>query len=165
MKEYDIGDKLKQSIPKLLAMADEMCTNNISRNCMFILTEIKDSNDNFFKQRQANIKTNNKKTPVTFDEILLQLKNIYAHIYDLNIEVYNANKNTTIIDIRYYPKSSLDESFRTSVINNLPMLHCKIATPPWLENKNKKFNINWQHQTILYRLCMFIARMKLKLNP
>ncbi len=48
-------------------------------------------------------------------------------------------------DIRYYLKSSLEEHYREQVIHHPPMIHSKVANPPWLSEKKEKFDINWEH--------------------
>ncbi|MBN8851371.1 MAG: hypothetical protein J0H07_05890 [Sphingobacteriales bacterium] len=42
-------------------------------------------------------------------------------------------------------KSSLDNDYRKKVFNDPPMLHLKVAIPPWATDKKEKFNINWEH--------------------
>ncbi|BAV08065.1 hypothetical protein FLA_4098 [Filimonas lacunae] len=43
------------------------------------------------------------------------------------------------------------------------MYHCKVAMP-WVDDKKKKFNINWQHYEMLIKWRMFWERLKLKVN-
>ncbi|MGF2414530.1 MAG: hypothetical protein ACQUYJ_19500, partial [Ferruginibacter sp.] len=87
-------------------------------------------------------------------DIIPLLNGLYKNLYDINLYIYKAKKDFTIIDIRYYLKSSLDENYKAQVLENPPMLHCKISTPYWLTNKEEKFDINWEHH---------IARNKWKL--
>lgn len=164
MTQKSIEHELKDAIPKLLMLADELCTNKISRNCTFIVTEIIDNEYNFFKQRQLNKKLNDKKTALTFSEILPVIQKLYPNLYDINLQVYKARKNNTVIDIRYYPKSSLDNTFRTIVINNPPMIHCKVPIPPWLDDKGEKFDVNWEHHTLLNHWRMLLSRLKSRLT-
>ena len=70
----------------------------------------------------------------------------------------------TIIDIRYYPKSSLNEDFRLTVINNSPMLHCKVAIPPWLAEEKSKFNVNWKHYPLFNKWKSILALWRLRFD-
>lgn len=42
------------------------------------------------------------------------------------------------------------------------MLHCKVATLPWLTEQKEKFDINWEHKQWLIYWKLFWARQKLK---
>jgi len=88
-------------------------------------------------------KENDLKIPLTLQQQMPTLQEPYENFYDINLHIYRATKNLTIIDIRYYPKSSLDKEYRQKVIPNEPMFHYKTATPPWLSGKKIKFDINW----------------------
>ena len=70
---------------------------------------------------------------------MTKLKDIYDSIYDINLYVYKCEEHRTIIDIRYYPKSKLDADFFKTVINNPPMLHCKISIPPYVKKDKIKY--------------------------
>ena len=97
---------------------------------------------------------------MTLAELMPALQNLYEDFYDINLEVYKANKEVTIIDILYYPKSSLDPEYRQTVLHNPPMFHLKVSRPPWLGDKKKKFDINWEHKPWLIRWKLFWARQK-----
>ncbi len=154
--------EIEGAVPKLLEMARELTWNKIPDNCKFILTEIKDSQENFHVQRQLLKKENDKKVPLTLQELMPALQNLYDNLYDINLHIYRATKNVTIIDVRYYPKSSLDQEYRLKVLGNTPMLHCKVAMPPWLSDKKEKFDINWEHKQWLINWRLIWAGRKLK---
>lgn len=154
--------EIKEAVPKLLDLARELAWNKISDNCKFIMTEIKGSERNFHVQRVLRKKENDKKVPVTFLEIMPSLQNLYDNLYDINLHIYRADKYLTVVDFRYYPKSSLNQDYRQSVLDKPPMLHFKIATPPWLMDKKQKFDINWEHKQWLINWKLFWARQKLK---
>ncbi|HEV7329989.1 MAG TPA: hypothetical protein VGN63_03020 [Flavisolibacter sp.] len=146
MTKDTLQKEIEEAVPKMLDLARDLSWNKISNNCKFILTEIKDSQENFHIQRVLRKRENDKKVPVTFQEIMSQLQNLYDNLYDINLHLYRAKKRLTIVDIRYYPKSSLAPDYRQKVIHNPPMLHCKVAQPPWLSDKKEKFDINWEHK-------------------
>ena len=157
-------DNIKESIEeasyRLLDMARELSWNNISTNVKFIISEIKDSNENFFKQRQLIKKENDKKKAISLQELIPAILDIYEDLYDINLHVYRSTKELTIIDFRYYLKSSLNEDYKLEVMGNSPMLHCKISMPPWLSDKKKKFDINWEHNTGWNKWRLFWSKMR-----
>ena len=73
-----------------------------------------------------------------------ELMLLYDDLYDVNLYIYKALKDKTIIDIRYFLKSSLDKDYLEKVKDKKPMLHCKIVQPPYIHYKSKeKFDVNW----------------------
>lgn len=148
-------------IPALLDMARRLTSSTIADECLFILTEINESELNFHQQRALRKKENDKKVPVFLPQLLPLLYEKYGNLYDINLYIYRVYKHHTVIDIRYYPKSSLDTAQQKIVVHNPPMLHCKIARPPWLTDENAKFDINWEHRPFLIRWNLFWARRRL----
>nr|WP_294788027.1 hypothetical protein [uncultured Flavobacterium sp.] len=143
----NIDDEIQKLTIQLLELAAVTCWNDISKNLVFILSNISEvKGDDFFKQRINRNKINNSKTPKSFNEAITDLKEIYDSIYDINLYVYKAEKDRTIIDIRYFLKSKLDPDFLKTVIDNPPMHHCKISIPTYFRDKNEKFDINWEHE-------------------
>lgn len=162
MTKHTLQKETEEAVPKLLDLARELSWNKISDNCRFILTEIKDSQENFHVQRVLRKRENDRKVPMTLVELMPTLQNLYDDFYDINLHIYRATKSMTIIDFRYYPKSSLDQDYRQRVLHNPPMLHCKVAQPPWLTDKEEKFDINWEHKQWLINWKLFWALRKLK---
>lgn len=155
MTKDTLQKEIEEAIPKLLDIARELSWNKISDNYKFILSEIKDNKENYHVQRVLIKKENDKKVPVTFSEIIGALQNLYDNLYDINLHIYKADKHLTVVDIRCYPKSSLDPFYRQKAINNPPTLHCKVAQPPWLTDKKGKFDINWEHKQWLIKWKLF----------
>ena len=144
MTKDSLQKEIEEAVPKLLHLARELTWNYISDNCEFILTEIKNGQENFHVERQLINGENDKKIPLPFQEIIRTLENLYDNLFDINLYIYEAKKNATIIDIRYYLKSSLDKDYMQKVITNHPMLHCKVSMPRWLSDNKEKFDINWE---------------------
>ncbi len=138
--------EISKAIPRLLDIASGLTFNQISDNCKFILTQIKNSEENAHVQRMQRKIENDKKVPVELYKIMPELLKIYADLYDINLFIYRSTEDLTIVDIRYYSKSSLDPEYQDKVKDNPPMLHCKVAHPYWLTDKNEKFDINWEHE-------------------
>jgi hypothetical protein len=162
MTKHTLEKEIEEAVPKLLGMARELSLNKISNNCKFILSEIKDSQEKFHVQSVFRKMENDKKVPRTLAELMPTLQSLYDDLYDINLHIYRATKSMTIIDFRYYPKSSLDQDYSQRVLNNPPMLHCKVAQPPWLTDKKEKFDINWEHKQWLINWELFWTRRKIK---
>ena len=165
MTKEVLQQEISVMIPGLLQMASDLTWNKIPANCLFIHSEIrKHINRNLFKQREQETKENNKKIPVSLEALMPELLAIYDNLYDINLEIYKATKHHTIIDIRYFLKSSLDEQYRQTSMDQPPMLHAKVSIPNYLSDKKKKFDINCEHRLIQYRWRMFLARLKFKIQ-
>lgn len=158
MTPSTLEKEIKELSIELLRLAEELTWNKISGNCRFILSEIKNSNQNFDIRRKIMIKENDKKKPAILPELMPVLQELYKNIYDINLEIYKATKTMTIIDIRYYLKTSLDKDYMQTVLHNPPMLHCKVALPPGQHGKEAKFDINWQHKPWLIKWKLFWLR-------
>lgn len=161
MTSSTLQKEIEEAVPKLLDIARELTRNKISGNCKFILTKIKDSQENFHVQQLLRKRENDKKVPVLLQALMPTLQSLYDNLYDINLHIYRVTKEVTIIDIRYYPRSALDQAYRQKVLHNPPMLHCKVTTPPWLYGQKEKFDINWEHSEGLNRLRLFWMKLKL----
>lgn len=146
MTPATLPHEINKAIPQLLDLARELTLNKISDHCKFILTEIKNSEENLHIQRWQNKIENDKKTPGELRPVVQQLVDMYHDIHDINLEIYLSTEELTIIDVRYYSRLSIEPEYREKIKDNPPMLHCKVATPYWLTDKNEKFDINWPHE-------------------
>ena len=136
--------EIKKAIESLHSMTKDFAFNLISKDYVFILSNINDfKSENVYKRRLERKRINNKKKPISFDPAINELKSIYNDLYDINLYIYKSKKKYTIIEIQYFPKSSLDKDFLKTVIDNEPMLHCKVSMPQY--RSDKKFDINWEH--------------------
>lgn len=160
-----LESEITDAIPSLLEVARSLTRNKISDNYKLIFTEIRESSVNFDDNKEINKSNIYEKVPRTLVELMPTLKNNYNNFYDINLSIHKANKRLTIIDLQYYPKSSLEKVFRIKVLNTPPMLHYKVYYPPWLSDKKEKFDINWQHYKGLNwaRLLLFKLRRKPKM--
>lgn len=148
----------------LLEMARNCTKNEISNDCKYLLTEIVNSEMNLNEQRKRNKKLNDLKNPRNLNQIIPDLKVIYDNIYDLNVYVFKAESNITIIEIKYFLKSSLNKNDFEKVKNSEPMFHCKLAIPPYVTDNNMKFDINWEHGGLRHIWNMFWWRKKIAKN-
>lgn len=164
MSPENLKIEVEEATKRLLRLARESTWNKISNNCLFILSEIKNSDDNLHLERKKKIAENNQKIPVGLEELMPELLAQYNNLYDINLEIFKASKEVAIVDIRCYLKSSIDEEFRKTIIEKPPMLHCHVLPPPWLFESNKEFDINWQHRSVLTKWKLFWARQKFKLK-
>ena len=153
---------IKKALPQLLKMARDHCWNTISDHCLFILSEIKNDEEDFSDQRVARKKVYEKKVPKSFEEIMDDLKLIYDDLYDVNLYIYKALKDKTIIEICYYPKSAFDKDYFEKVKDKEPMLHCKLSLPPYRPYGSKeKFDINWGLGGLRHQWNMFWWRRRI----
>lgn len=143
-------------------MARASSFNSISDNCMFIISEIKHSDRNFFEQDRTRKTDNDKKTAKSLTDTIIELETLYQNLYDVNLYIYKAGKYSTIIEIQYYLCSSLDIEYQKISATQETMLHCKVAIPAYTSDDKKKFDINWQLGTINHRWKMFWWQWKVK---
>ena len=92
--------QIEEALSQLLAMAKELTWNDPSANCRFILSEISHTEDPFFRQRPPFKTGKQKKAPLSLEQAMSLLQQLYADLYDVNLSAYRATKSETIIDIR-----------------------------------------------------------------
>lgn len=155
MKKENLYKDISDVVQNLLKMARDSSFNSISDNCKFIISEIKHSNKNIFEQDKIRKIDNDKKIPKSLNDIIVELEKLYENLYDVNLYVYKANKYLTIIEIQYFPRSSLDLEYQKIAATQETMLHCKVAVPSYAYDNKQKFDINWQLGTINHRWKMF----------
>jgi hypothetical protein len=159
------GETLSENILKatqsLLDLAREVSWNKISDNCRYIVSEIKDSADNFMVQRRRIKAENRQKIPCTLSDIIPKLREKYDELYDINLHIDKAINGLTIIDIRYYSRLSLDTDYRAKVSMQAPMLHSKVTNPPY-RVEGKRFDINWENENLRYKWNSFLLRAQIR---
>ena len=147
---------------KLIELARNSCWNNFSNSYAYIFSEIVNDDKNFFEKRIERKKLNSKKKPLGLEQARAELDKIYPNLYDVNFYVYNATKSKTIIEIQYYPKSSLGLEYFEKVKDKEPMLHCKVSTPFYLKNENDKFDVNWELLGARYKWNVLLHRLRIR---
>lgn len=147
MNQTEFKEKIIELLSSLDGLVERCCSNSISKNQYFILTEINiHPEGNLHELRLREIESNNKKESFSLEEAISQLFVLYSNLYDINLTVFHALKKSTIIEIRYVLKSHLDESHPCRVSNIEPMYHARLTTPFYLKERDEKFDVNWQHQ-------------------
>lgn len=162
MKKESLHKEIANAVQSLLQLARDASFNTISDNCNYILSEIKNGDKNFFDQNKIRKTENDKKTPKPLTDIIVELESLYPNLYDVNLYVYKAGKNSTLIEISYFPRSSLNADYQKNTATREPMLHCKVAIPVYASENREQFDINWQHDTINHKWNMFWWRRKIK---
>ncbi|MGD1846341.1 MAG: hypothetical protein ACFB10_13220 [Salibacteraceae bacterium] len=138
-------DDLKEATEQLLGMARDQSWNTISNNCLYLISEIKDSNGkNFFEQRKIRKRENRHKQPKTLQAVAYELSCIYKNLYDVNLCVFKSTSRQTVVEIQIYLKCSLSKVYLEKVKANDLSLHCKVAIPPYAIDETSKFDINWE---------------------
>jgi|GEM_PF-391515 len=159
-----LARKLKDLTVSAIQLGKVNTWNEIPVNCKYILSEIRSELDfsDFHEERIYYKKENLKKKPCDLDKIVSALISFYENIYDINMQIFKVEKGLTIIDIRYFLKTSVDKDYYEVIKNEAPMFHAKLPIPPYIvDSKNEKFDINWQFNEIKYRWNMFKARKRL----
>lgn len=159
MKNENLKSDIQQAVMDLTLLVEKNCWNKLSKNHFFIISEIPNSSneqniDNWSKLEAKMRKENKYKIPITLNEAIVKLDKVYENLYDVNLYVYNAKKDKTIIEIRYYLKSHLEKDFFETIKEIPPMIHSKILNPRY-RRKSEKFDINWQFGGIKHFLQMF----------
>lgn len=162
MKKESIYKDISDSVQSLLELARDSSFNDISDNCKFVISEIKHSDKNFFEQNKIRKSINDKKIPKPLTDIIGELETLYVNLYDVNLYVYKASKYSTIIEIQYFPRSSLDIEYQKTSATQETMLHCKVSIPAYASDNKEKFDINWQLGTTNHKWKMFWWQWKTK---
>ncbi len=136
-------------------MALDASFNAISHNCTFILSEIKNTGLSTRKQNKIRKAENKTKIPKPLTEVVSELERMYEDLYDVNLQVYKAEKDSTIIEVRYFLRSSLEEEYRLKTMTTETMLHCKVSIPPYASDTKERFDINWELGTPHHKWKMF----------
>lgn len=147
-----LEEEIRKAIADLLQLARILTWNKIPDRYEVILTKIEDSGEDLRTQRKSSRQANKQKIPVPLEELMPLLRQLYDDCYDINLQIFKTTKSSTIVDVRYYPKSSLTPEYRMQVSDRPPMLHGKVALPPWSFGQTKKFDLHWERYDWLTRL-------------
>ena len=158
-KTYWLKKEIEELTKALFELVEETCWNKLSKNTFYFISEITP-----FNEEQKNIDT--KLPPFksislkSLDEIADDLFVLYPNLYDVNFYVYQSLHDKTIIQIKYFPKSSLTKGIFGNLETTPPMFHCKIKMPLYFQERRKRFDINWEHggfrhqwNLFWYKLC------------
>ena len=161
MKRENIYKDIEGATKKLLEISKELSFNNISDNCSFIISEIKGSFSpvkNYYQIRKVE---NDKKTPKSLQGIVNDIEKIYDDLYDVNLYIYKAKRDATIVEVQYFLRSSLDIEYQKDNANQETMLHCKVSLPVYVAtDRNQKFDINWELGTLDHKWRMFWFKLR-----
>jgi hypothetical protein len=145
MTRDSIESDILAGVSQLLDLAAPQVWNKLSTNCQFLLSEISNNHKNGFEEQRQIRETNDSRTPVALHELVPELQAIYDNLFDINLYIDRTTSDLTIIDIRYYAKTSLKPEYRQLVGARSPMFHCKVALPPTALYRDGKFDINWRY--------------------
>jgi hypothetical protein len=163
---------IKDASQDLLRMARDHSYNRISDNLVYIISKPEqevDQSIGFFDQYKQRKKNNDAKSTLTFDAAIKHLVEKFNDIYEIDLYVYKATHEKTIIEIGLIEKNS---DYRKAA-THVPLLHNKVCIPPYALNPDipvgepqlyKKFDINWQLNTLNHRWEMFCWVFKARRN-
>jgi hypothetical protein len=134
----------------LLRIARQLTYNCLSDNSLYIFSEILPI---VLTERERFLQLEKTQpVPQQLAAIMPQLLAHYADFYDINLFIHKAERKRTVIDIRYYAKSSLGAAQRQLAAADAPMLHGKVPIPFWASHSTLKFDINWKVYAPVSRL-------------
>jgi len=154
MKKESIEVDLSKAVKELLALAGSLTWNHIPERCLFILSEIKNSEQHPRKQFQIKVKENKSKKAQPLHQLIQELEELYPDLYDVNLYIYKATKKASIVEIQYYRRSSLSDEYKIMKVDQEPMLHSKVMLPVY-NKKDKKFDLHWQFGTFNHQWNFF----------
>lgn len=147
---------LKAETRQLLELAKSRSLYPVSENCLYITSKIENnSNENFLEVRKLRKRKNRDKKPRFLNEVVTELSHLYEDLYDLNLFIYKSSKNISLIEIQYFLKSSLDKEYHKKVGQDSPMIHSKLAIPPYVKGDKQRFNLNWELDGFKHRWKLF----------
>ena len=160
MTRDSITNDIAQAVPRLLAMARDLAWNPIAEDCLFLLTEGPCPRA-LAKPKKATPPPHTP-LPVPLHALAPALGQGYAQWHDINLFIYQATRECTIVEVRCFPRAALAEAYRQQVCARPPMLHCKVAVPPWLALAQPpvRFDINWERKPGWARWKMFWFRCR-----
>ena len=164
MTPANLVDAIDEAVPQLLKLARSLTWSSILDKCVFILSEITDEPTNTHERRHLIKRLNDAKRPQSLASLAPALHQLHGNLHDINLEIYRVTRTETVVDIRYYLRSSLSPTYRVQVANQPPMLHVKVAMPPWvgMTRPAAMFNINWERQLPRIWWWTWWARHKLR---
>lgn len=160
MLKENIFSDITRATMSLLAMARDVAFNTISENCLYIISEILDSDMDLSTIEKIRIRNNCLKTPKDLKVLIPELEELYPNLYDVNLYVYKAKRTYTVVEIQYYPRSTHSPDYQKLTELQETMLHCKVPLPNYHADHSDKFDINWQSGTLNHRWRMFWWRRK-----
>lgn len=161
MKKETFFSDLTNATFDLLKLARQYSYNSISDHCQYIISEIPKEIQDFESSRKKSNSNNKLKIPVNLHQAIAIITPLYHQLHDINLVIFKADVNLTIIDIRYFSRYSLEEEYRKEVENNPAMLHSKIAYPPY-HIDGQKMDINWTTGNLRHKWNMFKLSFKIR---
>lgn len=157
-----LGADLKVAEHRLLELARELSQKNVSDNCLYITSAIHNDHKNAFEERRYRMAENRSKRPSDLKPVLAELTRQFSDLHDINLFVYRADSDRTIIDVRYFLRSTLPAQLREQLTGQPPTLHVKVMIPPWRRGDHRSFDINWEHHPWSIHWNLFWAQVKMR---
>lgn len=157
----EIEKVISSCTESLIKLVNINCWNKISNNYRYILSyENEYEGENFYEIRKKRKLGNDRKEGFRINDIAKRLSLFSNDIYALNFYIYQSFSYKTTIEIEYRLKSSFNETFFSDIKENKSQVHCKVALPPYLKGKSKKFDVNWEHGN--FKLWWYIFSLRLR---
>lgn len=143
MTRETLHNNIENLTLRLIKLADDYCWNAISSNLTFIVSDFNEFGSDPFKIRQIRNKVNKSKKPQSLKTAIEVMIQEYDDLYDINLYIFKALKNETIIEIQYYRRSNMDPDYFQVIKDDPTIYHAKIAHPKY-RLEGEKFDVNWE---------------------
>jgi hypothetical protein len=152
---------LTQTTAALLKMAREMTWNTISDQVCYVIRKTNPGeNGNLIDNNRMRKRLLDAAPVLTPDQAVEVLRKQYPNLYLIELYVFKALQNRTIVEIALLEKDQLETNYRLSVAGNPPEWHCKVAIPPYRTDAGEKFDIHWPIGPWEFRWKMFWRKIK-----
>ena len=155
---------------QLLDMAKAHTWRKIAVQTEYVIREIDPNNDELIGYKFCKLrKQKNRKAPkFTSHQAVKIIEGIFPKIHILELSIFEAKKNKTIIEIAILKKDMLNGSQQKTSTSYPPIINCKVPFPMYAHNiltgKTDNFDINWQLGTFEYFWKTFWYKLKYKIK-
>ena len=155
--------ELTQVTAALLKMAREMTWNTISDEVRYVIRKTAGAEaGNIPAQNRERKRILDAAPELSAEQAIAILLEKYPNLYCIDLYIFRALPNRTIVEIELTEKSRLDADYRLTVSDKPPEWHAKVAIPPYRSEAKEKFDINWPVGSWESRWKMFWWKWKLR---
>lgn len=155
---------LTHTTASLLKMAREMTWNTISDDVRYVIRITNDVSEegNVLEQNRMRKRILDAAPELSIEQAATFLLEQYPNLYCIDLYIFMAFRNRTIVEIQLLEKSRLGEAYRLTVSDKPPEWHAKVLIPPYRGEAHEKFDINWPVGSWEHRWKMFWWKRKMK---
>ena len=156
-----LTDKLRIAERQLINLVSQLCWNTISNTIKYIVSEIDPTPTiGFSELHRRQRRKLNSRAYQSIELLPPHLMDALEHAYDINLQILRTNKQSTIIDIRYFTKENAGYDEHPVIRTDLPMIHSKVCNPPYSRSSDAKFDVNWELGGLRHKWNMYWWKRK-----